>query len=56
MEDADSKDEPHEEAADVAEVVETGEEAEGEGDDDVEEEPEEVFSRGWSLVPGVEDV
>ena len=56
VQDADAEREAHDEAADVREVVQAGEQAEHEGDCDVEQDEEQVFDGRAALAPSVEDV
>jgi len=49
VQDSDTEDETHEEAADVGEIVEAREKADYEADGDVKEEKEEFFHRGRTL-------
>lgn len=51
VEDCDTEDQTHEEAADVAEVVEAGEEANGEADTDVEKDEGQFLLRGLAVAP-----
>lgn len=52
--DGDAEEETHEETANVGEVVETGEETEGEGEDDLDSEDGEFFSGTAALFPRVD--
>ena len=56
VQDANSENKTHEEAANVGEIVQPGEETEDEGDDYVEHDECEVFPRTGSVVPGIEQV
>lgn len=56
VEETDAKDQAHEEATDVGEVIEPRQQAQDERDGDVEDQPGEIYPRPFAFAPVVEQV